>query len=50
MKDIMEDSNSREKEGSVGKVLKKGIDMGSQVAIPLLVEYIKLEAIRLGIF
>lgn len=50
MKDIMEDSSNREKEGSIGKVLKKGIDMGSQVAIPLLVEYIKLEAIRLGIF
>lgn len=49
MKDIMEDSSNREKEGSIGKVLKKGIDMGSQVAIPLLVEYIKLEYIKRGI-
>ncbi len=49
MKIIMENEDV-EKEQKLQKVLKKGINLGSQMAIPLLTEYIKEEARRYGIF
>jgi len=49
MKIIME-NNDVEKEQKLQKVLKKGINLGSQIAIPLLTEYIKEEAKKYGIF
>ncbi len=50
MKNIMEKPENEQNEEKLKKVLNKSINMGSQIALPLLVEFIKVKAMAKGIF